>query len=126
MANTNSVLYQVGQAVKAGLSSAQIDGVTSVAATPVGYNIGIGTTNPAYPLDVIGTLRVSEAQTWLRSNSNTSSTLYVNQEGSNASAVFLGGNVGIGTSSPSAPLHIYHTAGAASYTHLTLPTKRIV
>ena len=53
MANTNSVLYQVGQAVKAGLSSAQIDGVTSVAATPVGYNIGIGTTNPAYPLDVI-------------------------------------------------------------------------
>ena len=63
-------------------------------------NVGIGTTSPDYPLDVIGTLRVSEAQTWLRSNSNNSATLYVNQEGTNASAVFMGGNVGIGTASP--------------------------
>jgi hypothetical protein len=69
-------------------------------------NVGIGTTSPSYPLDIIGTLRVSEDQTWLRSNSNTSATLYVNQEGTNASAVFLGGNVGIGTTSPSAKLDV--------------------
>ena len=77
-------------------------------------NVGIGTTSPSFPLDIIGTLRVSEAQTWLRSNSNSSATLYVNQEGSDASAVFSGGNVGIDASSPTHKLHINAAANNSS------------
>ena len=69
-------------------------------------NVGIGNATPDYPLDVIGTLRVSEAQTWLRSDSNSSATLYVDQSGSAPSAVFNGGSVGIGTASPKFKLDV--------------------
>ena len=68
-------------------------------------NVGIGTTAPAYPLDIIGILRVSEAQTWLRSSASTA-TLYVEQSGAGPSAVFMGGDVGIGTTSPDSKLHL--------------------
>ena len=88
-----------------GMGGSALGGITLQA----NGNVGIGTTAPAYPLDIIGILRVSEAQTWLRSSASTA-TLYVEQSGAGPSAVFMGGDVGIGTTSPDSKLHL-STAG---------------
>jgi hypothetical protein len=110
-------------------------------------NLGIGTTGPAYLLDVVSTtinpsIRVRSnggiignygelilqsynsfsgvGQAFIRGistasgNSNTSLTFGVNESGFGtpyeAMRILHNGNVGIGTTSPSTPLHVFNTA----------------
>ena len=65
-----------------------------------GGNVGIGagSTNPASNLDVSG-------QTYLHDNVDGRAPLYVKQDGTGPSAYFMGGSIGINTTSPSRGLH---------------------
>ena len=66
---------------------------------------------------------------------DSSNDALVLTDGSNTNTMHIkGSKVGIGTTSPATKAHVYTTgaglkveaAGTVSYTHLTLPTKRIV
>jgi hypothetical protein len=78
-------------------------------------NVGIGTATPSYKLDVNGTARVTGqfdiygGTRFTIFNYSTNNDVYI-RSGETAGKVILqdgGGNVGIGTTSPTAPLHIY-------------------
>ena len=76
-------------------------------------NVGIGTTSPSVALDVTGQINASTnvvAGTALYSNeliTRTGNTLTVKTAGGSAITTFMNtGNVGIGTASPSAKLHV--------------------
>ena len=70
-------------------------------------NVGIGTTTPTTKLHVKnGHLRVEDGQAWF-SRTSTSAPLAAAQLGVGPAAVFTGGNVGIGTSSPVSPLTVW-------------------
>jgi len=91
--------------------------------------VGIGQTSPTVPLEVIGTIKqktgsgytnyvqqsVSEAQLTFStySNNQTSfpSAIKFSPNGTEAVRIDNAGNVGIGTSSPVSPLHIYQNDG---------------
>ena len=64
-------------------------------------NLGIKTSTPAYPLDVVGDINLTGT---LRQNGSP----YVGSQFSNTSSnvYLLSSNLGIGTSSPEAPLHV--------------------
>ncbi len=83
-------------------------------------NLGIGTTSPSAKLDVSGSsalfmTRASAGLATYIENDGGYAALYMYQLGggqkvkihTNASSFFNGGNVGIGTSSPSAPLQVH-------------------
>ncbi|WP_299157856.1 tail fiber protein [uncultured Tenacibaculum sp.] len=77
-------------------------------------NIGIGTTNPLYSLDVIGDIRINEAS-YLRFGSNqwavqqTGGNLNFLEVGKSDGVLYMksGGNVGVGTTNPLSRLHIF-------------------
>lgn len=70
-----------------------------------GGDVGIGTTNPSQKLEVVGHLFVNDGQGIFKRNS-ASGPFYAEQEGSGPAGVFVGGNVGIGTTDPSHGLTI--------------------
>lgn len=80
----------------------------------IGGNVGIGTSSPFRTLDVNGTLRLqsptidlgnsTDNQIWVSSNNINFKT-----NGSEKAIITSAGNVGIGTSSPTAKLHVTDT-----------------
>lgn len=111
----------------------QVDfvGHTPICINPMGGNVGIGNSNPVYKLDVNGDIRIPQryandgASSKLLFYSNPgfgeaginfvggalyneqgSSYLNIFVRGVNAIAIQSGGNVGIGTTKPSAKLHV--------------------
>jgi hypothetical protein len=106
------------------------DGFAGVSSTPImidaSSRVGIGTTNPAVPLDVVGQIRSVDgtvdtrlqplsgssaaiAGTW----SNHAYVLYTNN--TERLRISTAGNVGIGTSSPSVILDVRQNQAAYSY-----------
>lgn len=100
-------------------------------------NVGIGTTSPASKLHVVGDIRITDSASIITSNgaggsfdlgllgggSDPNAYIYQRANGFLAIAtnntermrITSGGNVGIGTSSPSLPLHIYNSGAALAY-----------
>jgi len=110
-------------------------------------NVGIGTTSPSAKLDIAGSITVGTGVTGANtdikiSNATNSKTHFIFSDvssgelgieaGSSAGIKFntntfntrmvitSGGNVGIGTTSPSAPLEVYNAPGASLLTALRL------
>jgi len=87
-------------------------------------NVGIGTTTPAYKLDVVGDIRLPEnnylyfgnTSNFIRRDSSNiltvagSSSVYLTTSGSTRVAVMGSGDVGIGTTSPDVKLHVVGTS----------------
>ena len=76
--------------------------------------VGIGTTNPGYKLQVnnggIAFYNSTDAKTWLFNYSSVSNYFYLSESGATRMVVLNGGNVGIGTSAPTAKLDVEGTA----------------
>jgi len=109
---------------------AGVSGTTNV--FPQSGNVGIGTITPTHKLDVRGAMRIDEDQSgydvWIQGGSatsgearnlallgnNTTDQLWVNYGGEYANGTIIGGNVGIGESSPGARLEIGGFATSAA------------
>lgn len=78
-----------------------------------GGNIGISTATPAYALDVVGDIRFTgnlyQGQTSFAPSGTGSGSQWTSNT-STGSISYSGGNVGIGTTNPQAPLHVASTS----------------
>ena len=72
--------------------------------------VGIGTTSPEAKLHVDGHSRFSDGQAYFFRTSASAAPFYAHQKGTGPSGYFMGGNVGIGTTSPSANLSVIGTS----------------
>ena len=78
-------------------------------------NVGIGTTSPGYKLNVIN----NNTATWTARFTNNTNNVYLSVNDANNYGIYVSGetknyfsgNVGIGTTSPSARLHVYTQTG---------------
>jgi hypothetical protein len=72
--------------------------------------VGIGTVSPGYKLQVnngqIALYNTTDAKTWYFGYSSTSNYFYLSEGGTNRMVVANGGNVGIGTSTPTTKLDV--------------------
>jgi len=113
----------------------RLDGSSLILNAGSAGNVGIGTSNPLYKLDI----SVSATGTAIHATDNTNADLFVDfpssgisrftsQFGTGGIFVFANGtaktermritasgNVGIGTTSPALPLHVYNSAAALAY-----------
>ena len=113
-----------------GLSVGTINATPPTGGLYVAGNVGIGTTSPGEKLDVAGSVKTTGTVKFYNSTSHYGS-IYADSEGLNLDTVAnrhmifkkanvevmrisTSGNVGIGTTSPTAKLHIQHSGGAGS------------
>jgi hypothetical protein len=90
----------------------------SLSLQPVGGNVGIGITNPVYPLAVQGHIQALNTTNDVMGLFSPSYGNFIhigawNAQGSISKNIvmnYLGGNVGIGMSTPNAPLHVIGVA----------------
>jgi hypothetical protein len=115
----NGWLTWVTRSTSEAETTIQLDYVRSINASN-GGNVGIGTTSPAFKLDVGGTFHSGGDATFNGTNTYiNSSYIYVGNNASDLVSIsgntmyFPGnGNVGIGTTAPTAPLEITNTGSA--------------
>ena len=74
--------------------------------TGTNKSVGINTSSPAYELDVVGDINFT-------GNIYQNSNLYDIWTTLDSNIYYNSGNVGIGTSNPSGPLHIYESTGSS-------------
>ena len=85
----------------------QMDGTTSAFFINNSRNVGIGTTSPSQKLDVVGNAKVSGVlYSSIISNNNGVSQKFRSSAASDLMTILEGGNVGIGTTSPSQKLEV--------------------
>jgi hypothetical protein len=103
----------------------KLDVIGSIHSTNNGYfegSIGIGTTTPAYKFQVnngqIALYNTTDSKSWYFSYTSASNYFYLSESGSNRLVVANGGNVGIGTSSPTAKLDVAGSLNVAGNTDI--------
>jgi hypothetical protein len=115
--NNSLGIYASPNANNEGIIFSTDNGTTAEMFIQDGGNVGIGTTSPAYKLDIAGDAQIQSAfflrfaNEWGIQQSGTN--LNFAEIGSADGRLYLkaGGNVGIGTTSPAASLHIGATGG---------------
>jgi hypothetical protein len=116
-------------AINTGLVVNATGGTTNYAATFSGGNVGIGTTVPAYTLDINGAARIVGAPIYMSSgygiawgtgsiagyDGGSTPTRYLAFSTNSAERLRIdgAGNVGIGTTVPSSQLHLYLNSNAS-------------
>jgi len=84
--------------------------IHSTSNTYIDGALGIGTVSPGYKLQVnngnIALYNTTDAKTWYFGYTSASNYFYLSESGSNRLVVLNGGNVGIGTSAPTAKLDV--------------------
>lgn len=80
----------------------------------IGANVGIGTTNPTYPLHVVGSINLTGSILY-NGSAITTGTGSIWNTGSGGVAYYSGGNVGIGTATPAAKLSVIPADGTTNY-----------
>lgn len=94
----------------------KLDVIGSIRSATNGYfegSLGVGTTTPSYKFQVnngqIALYNTTDLKSWYFSYSSGSNYFYLSESGTNRMVVANGGNVGIGTSTPTAKLDINGT-----------------